>query len=265
MLFRSTSSSVAREAVTVISEAMGKVLWPGRDPIGQCIRVAIGNQAAIDAAPCTTVVGVAENAAQENVSDDPRYMFYLPMDQVAVDGLSTMLIRMSDADATGSVEYVRRELTRRMPGDGFVVVRALQAIVDDHSRSWRLGATLFVAFGGLAFIVAVVGLYGLVSYSVEGRMHELGVRASLGARPSALIALVVRQGVRFAVFGVAVGLGLALLGARWIEPLLFRQSATDPVMYATVAAMMVVVAVVASIAPAWRAARADPCVALRVE
>jgi predicted permease len=251
--------------VTVVSEAMGSTLWPGRDPIGQCIRVGIGSGNRVGAAPCTTVIGVAENTAQQDVGDDPRYMFYLPMDQVALGGLSTMLIRMSDGNAAGSVEYVRRELTRRMPGDGFVVVRALQDIVDDRSRSWRLGATLFVAFGGLAFIVAVVGLYGLISYSVEGRMHELGVRASLGARPAALIALVVGQGVRFAAFGVAAGIGLALLGARWIEPLLFRQTATDPAMYAMVAVMMIVVAIAASVAPAWRASSADPCVALRVE
>jgi hypothetical protein len=253
------------QLVAVVSEAMGRVLWPGRDPLGECIHVAFGAGPAGDPAPCTTVVGIAENTAQQNVADDPRFMYYLPMEQVASDGLSTMLLRLSGSSAAPHVERVRRALTRAMPGDGFVVVRPLQEVVDNQSRSWRLGAALFLAFGGLAFVVAVVGLYGVISYNVAGRMHELGVRAALGARPGALVRQIVGQGIRFALLGVTIGVGLALLGARWIEPLLFRQSATDPMTYVAVAASMILVAAVASLAPARRAARADPSVALRAE
>ena len=253
------------QPVTVVSEAMARVLWPGRDPLGQCIHVAFGSRASVNAAPCTIVVGIAENTAQQNMADDPRFMYYLPMDQIATEGLSTMRLRLAGPSAEEHAERVRRELTRAMPGDGFVVVRPLQEAVDDQSRSWRLGAALFLAFGGLAFVVAVVGLYGVVSYNVAGRMHELGVRAALGARPGALVRQVVGQGIRFALLGITIGVGLSLLGARWIEPLLFQQSATDPMTYATVALTMIRVAAAASLAPARRAARADPSVAMRSE
>jgi predicted permease len=247
--------------VAVVSEAMAKALWPGRDPLGQCIRVGIVIPAAT--AECTSVVGVAGNTAQQDIADDPRFMYYLPVDQVAPGQLSTMLLRLSTPDVRGEMDRIRRELTRAMPGDGFVVMRPLQEVVDDESRSWRLGATLFVAFGGLALAVALVGLYGVVSYTVTQRMHELGVRVALGARAGDIVRLVVGQGFRLAAIGVVGGLALALAASAWVQPLLFRESARDPVTYAAVGAAMLLAAVAASAIPARRAVRADPNVALR--
>jgi ABC-type antimicrobial peptide transport system permease subunit len=251
--------------VTVLSEAMARALWRGRDALGQCLYIgdATGRNAA--GAPCTTVVGIAENTAQENITDDPRFMYYMPVAQRWPHQVSTMYVRMRSDDARGELERVRRALTRAMPGDGFVVVRPLQEIVDDRSRSWRLGATLFVAFGALALIVAAVGLYGVISYNVAQRMHELGVRVALGARGRDVVGLVVGQGVRFALAGVVIGLGLAAMAARWVQPLLFQQAARDPLIYATIGSAMIVIAIVASGLPAIRAARADPNVALRAE
>jgi ABC-type antimicrobial peptide transport system permease subunit len=124
---------------------------------------------------------------------------------------------------------------------------------------------MFVAFGVLAVVVAAVGLYGVISYRVTQRLHELGVRAALGARQTDLLRLVVGQSLRLAVAGVVAGLLLALLARRWVEPLLFQQSGTDPVVYAAVAGLMLLVAVVASVVPARRAARVDPNTALRAE
>jgi len=152
-----------------------------------------------------------------------------------------------------------------MPGNGFVVVRPLQEVVDDRSRSWRLGATLFVAFGGLAFVVAVVGIYGLISYNVAGRTHELGVRLALGAQPSAVVRMVVSQGVRSTAVGVTIGIMLAWAASRWIQPLLFKQSATDVLTYALVASVMILVAIAACLIPARRASRVNPTEALRAD
>jgi ABC-type antimicrobial peptide transport system permease subunit len=152
-----------------------------------------------------------------------------------------------------------------MPGLGFVMVRPLQEIVDDRRRSWRLGATLFVAFGGLALVVAAVGLYGVIGYNVAQRMHELGVRVALGARSPEILRLVLSQGLAFAAAGVTIGLALALVASRWIEPLLYKQSPRDPLTYAGVAIAMGVVALLASALPALRALRADPNRALRAE
>ena len=251
--------------VALVSEAMANALWPGRDPIGQCIHVGFGDRVRVVDAPCTSVVGVVANTAQQNITDDPRFIYYLPMDQLMPEQFGRMLLRLATTDVRGVMEGIRRELTRAMPGDGFVVVRPLQEIVDDQSRAWRLGATLFVAFGCLALVVALVGLYGVVSYNVTQRKHELGVRVALGARTGDVIRLVVAQGFRVAVIGIAIGLALALATARWVQPLLFRESARDPATYAAVAASMLVAAVLASMIPARRAARADPNAALRSE
>lgn len=249
--------------VAVISESMGATLWPGEDAIGKCVQVVVGRASDVSAAPCTLVVGIAENTANVSVTDRTRLMYYLPVEQFAPDLLGTFLLRMAGGDMDTEVERVRRELTRAMPGDGFVVTSGLQEVVDDATRSWRLGATLFVAFGVLAFVVAVVGLYGVISYDVAGRTHELGVRAALGARPSAVVRLVVAQGVRFVLLGVTIGTIIALGASRWVQPLLFEQSARDPLVLAGVGSLMVAVAIAASSLPALRASRADPASALR--
>jgi ABC-type antimicrobial peptide transport system permease subunit len=152
-----------------------------------------------------------------------------------------------------------------MPGNGFVVVRPLQEAVDDQSRSWRLGATLFVAFGGLAVVVAAVGLYGVIGYTVAQRMHELGMRVALGAQPGHIVQLVLKQGIGFAAGGVAIGLLLALIASRWIEPLLYKQSPRDPLVFVAVCVLMISVGAIASAVPAMRAVRADPNRVLRAD
>ena len=251
------------ERVGVVSEAMGRVLWPGKDPIGQCFHVAWGDPYGADRAPCTTVIGIAENTAQQNLTDDPRYMYYLPVEQLAPHQIASMLLRMSDRNAERQMERVRVELTKAMPGDGLVFVRPLQEVVDDQSRSWRLGATLFVAFGVLALVVALVGLYGVISYNVAQRTHELGVRVALGADVPRIVRLVVSQGLGYTATSIAIGLVLAAIAGRWVEPLLFRTSARDPWTYAVVGLAMIVGALAATAIPARRAAASDPNRALR--
>lgn len=225
------------------------------------MRVGLGDSSG--KAPCTTVVGIAGNTAQQNISDDPRFMYYLPADQAAPAELSMMLLRLSTTHVRAVMEGIRRQLTRAMPGDGFVVVRPLQEVVDDQSRSWRLGATLFAVFGGLALVVALVGLYGAVSYSITHRKHELGVRVALGARPRDVVRLVVVQGVRLVAVGIGLGLLAAFAAAKWMQPLLFRESARDPLTYASVAGVLMLAAFVSCLPPARRAARVDPNTALR--
>jgi putative ABC transport system permease protein len=152
-----------------------------------------------------------------------------------------------------------------MPGMAFVYVRPFSELMDQQQRSWRVGATMFLAFGVLALIVAAGGLYGVIAYNVAQRMHELGVRVALGAQRSDVMRLVIGQGVGFALAGVVVGSALALLAGRWIQPLLFRQSATDPLVFGIVGALLILTAVVASAVPAVRALRADASTVLRAE
>jgi ABC-type antimicrobial peptide transport system permease subunit len=185
------------------------------------------------------------------------------MDQHDPTGGFALALRLRGERPSASVEAVRGVLQKVMPGQSYVTVRVFEELVNNQRRAWRVGATMFVAFGALALLVAAVGLYGVITYNVAQRMHELGVRIALGAQSRDVVRLVMGQGIRFAVIGVAVGLAVALLLARWIQPLLFQQSAKDPVTYGAVGTVLVLVALLASAAPALRATRADPNSALR--
>jgi len=175
--------------------------------------------------PCTTVVGIAEDAWQRgSLTDDQPFRYYLPLDQYRpVRGFALML-RMR-GDPALSVEPVRRALQAEMPGQSYVTVRPFREIIDARPRSWRVGATMFVAFGALALLVSAVGLYGVIAYNVTQRLHEVGVRIALGAKVGDVLRLIMGQGIRFALAGVVLGSMLALAGSRWVQPLLFRQSA----------------------------------------
>jgi putative ABC transport system permease protein len=242
--------------VAVVSESMARAIWPQQDAIGKCFRMRS------DTAPCTTVVGIAEDMMQRDIATTQRYHYYVSLDQYTRTLGYWMALRMG-GDALSQAERVRQALQRVMPGGSYVRVHPLRTLVDDAQRSWRLGATMFVAFGVLALVVAAVGLYGVIGYNVEQRMHELGVRIAVGAQRYDIIRLVVGQSVSFAVAGTAFGLLAAAGASRWIQPLLFQQSASDPWVYGGVAATMIAVALSASAWPALRASRTDPTAVLR--
>jgi len=245
-------------AVAVVSASMARVLWPGRNALGQCLRLGA------DTMPCTTVVGVAEDAVHDPVKDEPLRV-YLPVAQMPLEIGTSLLVMRMRGDAVAAAEDVRRALQAVMPGQQYVTAQPMAALLDAQRRSWRVGATMFVAFGALALVVAAVGVYGVVAYTVGQRMHELGVRLALGAPAADVVRLVVGQGVGLAMVGVAIGLAASLGAARWIEPLLFRESARDPVVFSLVGVVLLVVAVVACSVPATRATRADPNVVLRTD
>jgi ABC-type antimicrobial peptide transport system permease subunit len=132
-------------------------------------------------------------------------------------------------------------------------------------RPWRLGATMFTVFGGLALVLASVGLYGVIAFNVVQRLHELGVRVALGARTTDIIRLVLAEGVRVVLVGIVLGVGIALLTGRYVSSLLFHVSPRDPWVLGAVGAALLVVAVGASLVPALRASRVDPNLALRAD
>jgi ABC-type antimicrobial peptide transport system permease subunit len=186
------------------------------------------------------------------------------MDQYQPAGGSFAVLRMR-RDVSAQQELVRKAMQRVMPGQSYVTTKPLGEIVADEQRSWQLGATVFVAFGVLALVIAAVGLYSVIGYNVMQRMHELGVRVALGAQSGDILRLVVGQGLRFAAGGVALGTLLAFGASRWLEPLLFKQSPKDPMVYSVVGGLLLLVALAASAVPAFRASRADPNTALRSE
>ena len=180
------------------------------------------------------------------------------------DPAGTLAIRVA-GDATDYAESVRRRLQRIMPGAAYVTAEPLRSMVDPKMRSWRMGATMFVAFAALALALAGIGLYSVIAYGVAQRRQEIGVRIALGASRRHVVRLVVRGGLRLVIAGVALGIVVALWAARWIAPLLFQESATDPLVYGAVAAVLIGVALVATSMPAFAASRVDPNVALRAD
>ena len=253
-----TEDRGAAARVAVVSESMARALWPGRDALGQCFRIEA------DTMPCTTVIGVAEDAVQNSIEDNERLLYYMPDEQPPpVRPGNRLFLRVTGANAPAARETLRRALQRVLPAPAYVTVSSLEEVVDRQRRSWRLGAAMFAAFGMLALVVAGVGLYGVIAYDVTQRLHEIGVRIALGAQAREVIRLVVARAVAFAAAGMGIGLVVVLVTARWIQPLLFHESARDPLVLLGVGAMIGVVAPVASAVPAFRATRADPCLALR--
>jgi ABC-type antimicrobial peptide transport system permease subunit len=168
-----------------------------------------------------------------------------------------VLVRVG-GDPAQSVEVIRRRLIEVVPAGMYVNVTPLETIVRRQSQSWELGARMFVAFSAIALLLAAIGLYSVVTYIVAQRTRELGVRIALGATAADVSRLVMGHGVRFAVAGIAAGSVIALLAGRWVQPLLFNQAATDPVIYASAAGLLLVVAILASLRPAVAAMRVNP-------
>ena len=243
--------------VMVVSQAMAKTLWPGRDPLGQCVRVGA------DTTPCSYVVGVAENIKSQQLGDDPGLFYYLSTAQWH-PGQGGLFIR-TRGEATRYVETIRRRLQQLMPGAAYVTVTPLRDILGEQTRSWQLGATMFLAFGALALALAAIGLYSVMAYNVAQRTQEMGVRASLGAQERDLIKLVITEGLRVGVVGIVIGVMVALAGGQWLGPLLFQESPHDPLVFGFVGVVLLGTTVLASFVPSRRAARVDPMVALRYE
>jgi predicted permease len=242
--------------VVVVSEGMARALWPGMDALGQCVRIGERD------APCSEVIGVAEDARLRLFNDAREFTYYIPAWQYDNPMDPQMMLRVS-GDAAGMVETVRRRLQVEMPGASYVTVLPLTDLVDPNLRSWRLGATLFSVLGGLALVLAAIGLYSMIAYDVAQRTRDLGVRLALGARSGGILRLVVLGGLRLVLVGLVIGGVIALLLAPRIEPLMFGQSARDPWVLGFVAVLLVVVGVVATVLPGVRASRVDPAVTLR--
>jgi putative ABC transport system permease protein len=242
--------------VAVVTAAMAKHFWPGADPIGKRFHF-FGD------ATMREVVGEVGDTVQNQVGEEPQPVAYLPMTQDYAPA-ATLFVRTTGdprsivATVQGQVQSLDRNLA-------LTNVTTIEEVL--HQGLWapRMGAILLGVFAGLALILAAVGVYGVLSYSVSQRVQEVGIRMALGAKPSQVLWLVVRQGLRLALVGVAIGLPLAFLFARLISSMLFGVQATDLATFAVVPSLLLGVAFVACYIPARRATKVDPLVALRYE
>jgi predicted permease len=244
--------------VAVLSEPMARAYWPGQSAVGRCVLVG-------EDSTCTTVIGVAEHGRERRSGDEQRFLIYLPATERWGAPEYVLLARSRGNSPESLVGPIRRAAQSVSPDLPYVDVRPLTAMMASQLRPWKLGSQLFSLFGGLAALIAALGLYSAISYSVTRRRHEFGVRRALGAQIADVVQLVLGQGVRAAAMGIVLGLVAALGSARFVRELLFETSPRNPVVLAAVAATMLVVAIAATLIPAWRASRVDPVSALRAD
>ena len=248
------------QPVIVINETMSKLLFPERDPLGVCARIHRA-----DSIPCATIVGVVEDVARFGIAREPTMQYYVPLDQRRRCCSLALIVRTTGTDPDAVATAVRRELQGLSPETPFPVVLPYSNLVDPYLRAWKLGAVMFSLFGALAFGVSMIGLYGLLAYSVAQRRFEFGVRVALGARTGHITRIVISQGVLAMTAGLLIGLAAAAFAGRWTAPLLYEVGPRDIAVYGSVALIVILATVLASIIPSRRAATTDPMVALRTE
>ncbi|MGH7632534.1 MAG: FtsX-like permease family protein, partial [Gemmatimonadaceae bacterium] len=249
--------------VVIINQAIAKRYWPRGNPVGTCVHLDDPANTT-----CVTVVGVVANAPLFKVTLKPSEQVFVPLQPYSDTGRSNavnfMEIRTA-GDPAAAIPAIRRAMESADPDTPFPVIQPLRQILDPQYLPWKLGASMFSAFGLLALLLAAVGLYGVLAYAVVQQTRELGIRAALGAQPERLMRGVVMSGLTTTIIGVVLGIVAALAGGKAIAALLNGVSPRDPTVLAGAALVLLVVALAASYFPARRATRVDPMVALRAE
>ena len=242
-------------SAVVINETMAKRFWPDQDAIGK--RFKFFGQDNFQ-----QVVGIARDSKYNFVGEDPTPYIYQATTQVYQPQLSLFVKAPNPQAVIGTVRGEVQQLDRNLPLTG---VFTLNEIFDQSLWAPRMGAWLLAVFAGLSLVLAVIGIYGVMAYSVSQRTRELGIRMALGAGRADVVRLVVLQGLRLTIAGVIVGLAVSLAVTRLVATLLFNVSPTDLVTFVAVPALLAVAALGASYLPALRATRIDPMIALRYE
>jgi putative ABC transport system permease protein len=246
------------EGQVVVNEAFAKLLWPGQRAEGQCLRFEKRD------APCHTVTGVVTTAARSALIERPQPQYYMPIQTKLTErmGGTILVVRTLHGAEAAAVREVTAMLKQALPM-GYPVIRTMEEIVEPKYRPWRLGAKLFTGVGVLALLVALVGIYSTVAYSVGQRTHEFGVRAALGARIGDVLNQVVGEGLRVVLIGIGLGIALTFAASRLVTSLLYGVEPNDTSAMLLAGSTLLSVAIIAAIIPAWRAARVDPVTALR--
>ena len=238
----------------IISKRMAERFWPGLNPIGQSFVVGLRTVRVIG------VAGDVRNTRLDSIAGYTAYVSERLMPRVHVS-----LIVRTDGDPALLAGPVRAAIREVLPRQPILQIGPMQDKVDAAAGTPRFFTTLVSVFGALALTLAALGLYGIVAYVVRQREREIGVRMALGASPASVVGLMVRRGMAPVLAGLAVGIPLALLATRLLGSLLYEVSASDPVTFVGVAALLAAVALVASWLPSRRAARVDPTVTLRAD
>lgn len=240
--------------VCMVNETMAEHFWPGEDPLGH--RLNSWDQ-------WWTVVGVVRDVKYHSMNEQPESFVYFPMLQDTGADANILIRTSGNPDALLSA--VRQQIYALDPNAAVLESANLRELFNVSLFAYRTAATLAVVLGIVGLLLAACGIYGVLSYSVSQRTHEIGIRMTLGAEPRNVLGLVVGQGMRLALLGVVAGVVVAIGAMRLISTLLYGVTASDPLTFFGVAAVLAAVALLACCVPALRAMRVDPMVALRYE
>src|SRR5215471_12635185 len=242
--------------VVVVNETMAQQFWKGEDPIGKRFKF-FGDP------NYTTVVGVARDSKYNGVAEDPLPFMYEALKQ-DYSAAGAFHVRTA-GDASSLAAAVRQAIHEIDPTLSMFNVRTLEEQVDQSLRQQRMNVILLTTFGGLALLLAAVGLYGVASYSVAQRTREIGVRMALGAQPSSVLGLVLGNGLTLVGIGLGLGLAVSLALAGTLQTLVGGVNPRDPVTFVVTPAILGTIALLATYIPARRATRIDPLIALRTD
>ena len=249
--------------VTIITATMAQRYWPGRDALGKQVGVGLTRF------PLRTIVGIVADTKHVSLSEKSIPEMYVPYTQNEIKvwpNMQTMQVALRTAqDPATMAGDVRRALNSVDPDLPLAKPATLTSLVDDSVVQPRFSMLLLASFGGIALLLASIGMYGVISYSVARRTREIGIRMALGAAPREVFRMVLSQGARLVAVGLAIGLAASLGVARLMTSFLYGIKATDPATYAAVCLLLTFVVLLACYLPARRATRVDPTVALREE
>ncbi len=256
--FRMSEDWNQAAAVVVVSETLAERTWPGEDPLGK--RVAFGLNP--DPGSWLTVVGVVADVRDISVDVDPRPVLYFNYSLAARSWVFMNLVVRTSTEASDLAGAIRREIWEIDPTLPVPSVMPLRQNLSTSVAQPRFNMMLMGLFAGVALLLAGIGVYGIMAFSVSQRTHEIGVRMALGAGTSRVVNMVLGSAVKLTLVGAALGLAGALALSRFLDTLLYETEAIDPVVYAGVVAALGLVAVIAAVVPALRATRVDPKLAL---
>lgn len=260
--FFSDADTPSAPKVAILSESAARKYFPNEDPIGKRIELGWGRGPGTPRAG-GEVVGIVGDVKELGLAEDFPAEIYLPMRQWPLRGM-TIVARTAVPPLSLAQEATRavHKIDANLP---VAKIRTVESILHESIAQPRFYMVLLATFASVALVLAALGIFGVMSYTVSQRTREIGIRIALGAHGGSVVSMVVRQAMRLAITGLALGLIAALALSRTLTTLLFNLSPTDPLTFVVVATVLATVAFVASYIPARRAARVDPMVALRIE
>jgi putative ABC transport system permease protein len=248
--------------VVVINEALARRIWPNENPIGKRLKQGFPEDNGSDH-PWREVVGVVNDVKMDGVDQAATLQTYLSLAQMPYDSLGLVVrAERNPAALASAVEQAIHAIDKDLP---VFAIWTMDQLLGNSLAQRRLTLVLLASLAALALLLAAVGIYGVISYSVRQRTHELGLRIALGAQARDVLALILKQGVKLTLIGIGLGSMAAFALTRWLESLLFGVRPTDALTFAAIALLLLLVALLACWIPARRATRVDPLIALRSE